>query len=85
MVGLLSHRRGERLGRTHDPEPHPHDETGQRGQARRKVIDQVAATLILSGYLEATTERTWETQEDQNRIADMQVDSQRDPRGRRPR
>ncbi len=61
------------------------DETGRRGQARRKVIDQVAATLILQSYLEATTERTWETQEDQDRIADLQVDAQRDPRGRRPR
>lgn len=34
-------------------------EMGRRGRKRRDVVDQSAATILLQGYLDANTGRTW--------------------------
>ncbi len=34
-------------------------EMGRRGQKRREVVDQSAATILLQGYLDANTGGTW--------------------------
>lgn len=39
-------------------------EQGVRGKARRDVVDQAAATLMLQSYLDAQESRSWEANDD---------------------
>ncbi len=53
-------------------------EADVRGAARRQVVDQAAATVLLQSYLDAKTERTWSEDE-------SELDVPAPPEGRRGR
>ncbi len=53
---------------------------GVKGEAKRGVVDQAAATLILQSYLDANTRRAWDDEFEPDDISEYPVTDQRKPR-----